>query len=63
MKWSQRRKPMSNAEKCDLIRRYILERKGVDIGHIIEPKTEREWELFNRAWMVAFAWFVNKGVA
>ena len=44
---------MSLEHKCELIRRYILERKGVDIGAIAPPRNEREWDLFDQAWMVA----------
>lgn len=54
---------MTIEAKADMIRRYIIERKGVDIGAILEPRNEREWDLFNRAFAVAFEWFINKADA
>ena len=46
--------------KCELIRAYILAKKGVDIGGIAEPRNAHEWELFNRAWQVAMIWHATK---
>lgn len=48
--------------KCEIIRKYILAHKGVDIGGIAEPRNAREWELFNRAWQFAMFWhFTTRG--
>lgn len=44
---------MTISDKCELIRRYILEKKGVDIVGIAHPRNAREWQLFERAWSKA----------
>jgi peroxiredoxin len=33
-------------------------KKGVDIGGIAEPRNEREWQLFNHAYMIALKWHI-----
>ena len=50
---------MSIEYKCELIRQYILERKGVDIGAIAPPRNERERDLFDKAWMTAAMHFAR----
>ena len=50
---------MSIEHKCSLIRQYILEKKGVDIGAIAPPRNEREWDLFDHAWMTAAMHFAR----
>lgn len=48
--------------KCEIIRAYILAMKGVDIGGIAEPRNDREWELFHRAYQYAMFWyFTSRG--
>lgn len=44
---------MSIEHKCELIRQYILEMKGVDIGAIGFPRNEQDWDRFDKAWMTA----------
>ena len=44
----------------ELIRQYILAHNGVDIEGIAEPRNEREWQLYNRAYMVALLWWTSK---
>jgi len=44
----------------ELIRQYILERKGVDIGGIAPPRDGVEWIMYHQALQVAAAWFANK---
>ena len=45
--------------KCEMIRAYILAKKGVDIGGIAKPTTAREWELFERAYQHAMYWYIT----
>lgn len=45
--------------KGEMIRQYILAKKGVDIGGIEKPTTAREWELFERAYQYAMFWFIT----
>lgn len=51
---------MSIEFKSDIIRQYILAKKGVDIGGVKMPANEREWKLFNHAFRVAFTWFTSQ---
>jgi len=47
--------------KCEIIRQYILAKRGVDIGGISEPTTPEQWMLFDRAYSVALIWYFNGG--
>jgi len=49
--------PDNAMNKCEIIRRYILAMKGVDIGGIAEPTTPEQWMLFDRAYQVAMFWY------
>lgn len=44
----------------ELIRLYILEMKGVDIGGIAEPRNDIEWFMFKQAAFVASRWWHKK---
>jgi hypothetical protein len=44
----------------ELIRQYILAKKGVDIGGIAEPCNDREWQLYRHALSVAMYWYVTR---
>lgn len=46
--------------KCEIIRQYILAKRGVDIGGISEPTTPEQWMLFDRAYSVAMIWYFNE---
>ena len=50
---------MSLEYKCELIRQYIIAMKSVDIGAIAPPRNEREWDLFDSAWMTAAMHFAR----
>jgi hypothetical protein len=41
----------------ELIRRYILAMKGVDIGGIAEPVTTLQWALYYQAVAIATDWW------
>jgi len=45
----------------ELIRKYILEKKGVDIGGIATPRDATEWIMFHHAVQVAARYFAAKG--
>lgn len=46
--------------QSEVIRAYILHMKGVDIGGVKMPANEREWQLFNHAFRVAFTWYTTQ---
>lgn len=51
---------MSIEFKSEIIRMYIHAKKGVDIGGVKMPANEREWQLFNHAFRVAFTWYTTQ---
>ena len=39
-----------------IIRKYILAKKGVDIGGIAQPTTPHQWDLYHQALLIAMMW-------
>jgi hypothetical protein len=47
-------------EGLALIRKYIYTRKGIDIGLIYYPLSQKQWELYYKALKIARNYFSSK---
>lgn len=52
----------TDIEIIELIRSYIYEKKGIDVGNIEKPNTMRQLSLLNVASNTIFPYFYNKYV-